>query len=423
MVTAADSLPDPGIVGTFRDAPPAVRSLLAGTLINRLGTFLQLFLVLFLTARGFSAVQAGAALGGYGAGLVAGVLLGGTFTDRVGARRTITFSMATAGILLIAIAYLRYYPALLVTVALVGAAGQMYRPAAASLLARLTAESRQVMVFAMSRLALNLGAMLAPLIGAALVAVSYTLLFWGEALASFAYAALAFFTLPREQPATGVPLPRGEREAGPEPIGDPAAAPGDSRLRRRNGYLAVLADRRFAAFLAAAIVNAMVYVQYLAALPLAMRAAGFATVWFSVVVALNGLVVVTCELPMTTIVRRWPVRAVFPVAFPLLALGQICYALPGGLEVFVIGTLVWSLAETIQGPTLFAYPAQAGPERLRGRYLGASQATFGIGSALGPVIGIALWTMIGTRFWLVCGAASVLAIIPSWYGMRPRAAR
>jgi MFS family permease len=415
MVTATDSLPELGVLGTFREAPTAVRSLLAGTLVNRLGAFLQLFLVLFLTARGFSAMQAGVALGAYGLGLVIGVLLGGVFTDRAGARHTITVSMASAGILLVAIAYLRFYPALLVTVMAVGAASQMYRPASAALLAQLTPESRQVMVFAMSRLALNLGATAAPLIGAALVSVSYTLLFWGEALASFGYAALALCTLRVARPDTLLERTDPERTRPERDADDPSPAD------QRGGYGAVLADRRYVAFLVAVMVNTVVYVQYLAALPLAMRDAGYATVWFSVVVALNGLVVVTCELPMTTFVRRWPTRIVLPVSLPLLALGQVIYALPGGLAVFVVGTAIWSLAETIQGPTLFAYPAQAGPARLRGRYLGASQAMFGIGWAVGPVVGIALWTMIGTRFWLICGAASLLAILPSWYGVRSRA--
>jgi hypothetical protein len=35
------------------------------------------------------------------------------------------------------------------------------------------------MVFAMSRLALNLGMTAAPLLGAALVTISYDMLFWG----------------------------------------------------------------------------------------------------------------------------------------------------------------------------------------------------------------------------------------------------
>ena len=53
---------DAGIWITLRESPPAVKALLAGVFVNRLGAFLQIFLVLFLTKRGFSEVEAGTAL-------------------------------------------------------------------------------------------------------------------------------------------------------------------------------------------------------------------------------------------------------------------------------------------------------------------------------------------------------------------------
>ena len=111
------------------------------------------------------------------------------------------------------------------------------------------------------------------------------------------------------------------------------------------------------------------------------------------------------------------------VGFPLLGAGLAMYSLPGGLAVFVIGTLLWSLAEIIQGPTMFAYPAQAGPERLQGRYIAAAHGMFGLGAAIGPVIGVALWSEIGQRLWILCGLVSVLALIPGWRGIRPERAR
>ena len=136
----------------------------------------------------------------------------------------------------------------------------------------------------------------------------------------------------------------------------------------------MLADRRYVLFLLALVVNAAVYVQYLSALPVAMRAAGLATGWFSAMVALNGIIVITCELLVTKVVQRWPMRIVVMTGFALLGAGMATYALPLGVAAFVIGTLVWSLAEIVAGPTIFAYPAVASPARLRGRYIGAANA-------------------------------------------------
>lgn len=395
-----------GILITFREAPFAAKALLLGVLVNKLGAFLQVFLVLFMASRGFNDLQAGSALGAYGVGSVLGVLIGGTFSDRIGPRLTIVCGMLGTAVLLLGVLYLRNYSALLAAVTAVGMLSQVYRPAAAALLSDLTPANRQVMAFAMYRLALNLGTTAAPLIGVALVAVSYELLFWVEAAASAGYAVIALLALPPGSGSTD-----STRSAG-------SSAKGGARSG--GGYRAVLADRRFVAYLVAMLVNAAVYVQYLSTLPLAMKDAGLLTFWYGVAVAINGAMVICFELLTTKVVQNWPARRVLAVGFTLLGGGFACYALPGGLAVFLIGTLLWSLAEIIEGPTMFAYPAQAAPEGLRGRYLGAAHAMFGVGSAVGPIVGVALWVQLGPAMWVIAGAASVVALLPGLYGVARR---
>lgn len=412
-MTATPTREDAGILVTLRAAPVAARALLAGIFVNKLGAFIQVFLVLFLTGRGFGAVAAGVALGLYGAGSVLGVLAGGMLSDRLGPRTTILASMAGTAVLVLSVLYLRDYPALLVVVTVVGAVSQLYRPASAALLSELTPAHRQVMIFAMYRLALNLGTTAAPLLGAALIAVSWDLLFWGEAVAALGYAAIAFVALPRRaapEPATA------GGEAPDAATATAAAAPEPAA----GGYRAVLADRRYLLFLAAMLVNAAVYVQYLSTLPLAVRAAGLAMVWYSVMVALNGFIVITCELLVTRVVQHWPARIVVLVGFTLLGGGLACYALPLGVAAFLVGTLIWSLAEIVGGPTMFAYPATAGPARLRGRYIGSAHAMFGLGSAVGPVAGVWAWDAIGRSVWVACGLVALLGLAAAWVGIRPR---
>ncbi|HZB51104.1 MAG TPA: MFS transporter, partial [Mycobacteriales bacterium] len=176
--------------------------------------------------------------------------------------------------------------------------------------------------------------------------------------------------------------------------------------------------RRYVLFLLALVVNAAVYVQYLSALPVAMRAEGLATGWYSAMVALNGVIVISCELLVTKVVQRWPMRLVVMAGFALLGAGMAAYALPLGVAAFVIGTLVWSLAEIVAGPTIFAYPAVASPEHLRGRYLGAANTMFGIGSATGSVAGLAVWNAVGEAVWWICGLACLLGLLAAGAGMR-----
>lgn len=401
----------PGVLETLRLAPASVKAVLFGLLINKLGAFLQVFLVLFLTTRGFTGLQAGLALGAYGAGSVFGVLLGGALADRIGARLTILTSMAGSAALLVAVLYVTSYPVMLATVVSVGAVSQLYRPAAATLLAELTPENRQVMIFAVYRLAMNVGATLGPIVGATLAAVSYDFLFWAEALTSLGYAAIVVLFLPKRRGATA----ENTAETATESTVDSTDSV-DGAAERAGSYLDVLRDRRYAAYLVAVLLNSMIYVQYLSTLPLAMTDAGFSTLAYGAMVSINGFIVICFELLATKWVQNWPARVAFAVGFTLLGTGLACYALPGGLAVFAIGTLIWSLAEIIAGPTLMAYPAKAGPERLRGRYLGFSQAMFGLGTAGGPMIGVALWTTVGSATWVIIGATSLFAIIPAWYG-------
>jgi MFS family permease len=396
-----------GIWETIREAPVPVKALLVGVFVNKLGWFLQVFLVLFLTtSKGFTDVQAGTALGIYGGGSVIGLIIGGSLSDKVGPRAAVMISMFGMAGFVLAIAYAPSYTAVVVVVALAGAVGQFYRPASAALLTELTPKNRQVMIFAVYRLAMNLGTTAAPLIGAALVAISWNLLFIGEALAALAYAVVAIVALPKRHPVA-------VSDGSPEVVeGEPHGG----------GYLAVLRDYKYVLFLLCMFINAAIYMQYLAVLPLQMKSEALSTWWFSAVVALNGFIVITCELLVTKVVQHWPARLVAVAGFVLLGGGLAFYALPGGIAIFVIGTLLWTLAEIIGGPTMFAYPGMAAPKPLLGRYVGSAHAMFGLGSALGPFLGVWLWNTSGTQVWVWCGLAGAVAVVFAYFGMSSGAA-
>ena len=400
---------DAGIWVTVRESPLAVKAMLAGVFVNKLGAFIQVFLVLFLIHRGFTVLQAGVALSADGAGAVLGVLAGGLLSDWLGPRRATLVSMFGTAFLVLGVLYARNYAVLLVVVTLLGAVGVVYRPAAAALLSELTPPNRQVMIMALYRLALNVGTTAAPLLGAALIAVSWNLLFWGEAAAALGYAIIAAFALPRH----GAAKPAASDDSPPN---DDSPPKGKWRL---GGFGVLLSDRRFGLYLFAVFINAVVYWQYVSVLPLTMRAAGLITAWYAALVALNGGIVICFELLMTKVTQRWPPRLVIMLGFVLLGGGMSVYSVPWGVGIFFVGTLIWTAGEIVAGPTVFAYPAMIAPEGQRGRYLGAMQAAFTLGVAAGPVAGVAVWHAFGRAVWLWCGAACVLGLICASFGMRP----
>lgn len=370
--------------------------MLVGVLVNRLGAFLQVFLVLFLTNRGFTEVQAGFALACYGAGAFTGIVLGGALADRLGPRYATLLSMIGTALLLIVVLYVRTLPAVYVSVLLCGLVAQLYRPAAAALLSALTPKHQQVMIYAIYRLMINVGTTAAPLLAALLLVVSYDLLFWVEAAAALVYAVIAAITLPRRPAQAGtVPPKRGPK-----------------------GYRAVLADRRFLLYLVALFINSLVYIQYVSTLPLTMQDAGLATFWYSVLISLNGFIVITCELLVTKVTQRLPIMLVVVAGFTLFGIGQSLYALPLGIAVFVVGTLLWTLAEVIGGPTMMSYAGVVAPEGLRGRYISSMQTMFSLGAAVGPAVGTAGYHLLGRDVWWLFGLTCLVGMVFALLGMR-----
>lgn len=379
-----------GIWATFTESPVAVKAIIGGVFVNRVGGFLNIFLVLYLISQGHSPSQAALGLGSYGMGGVLGALIGGMLADRLGARNATVLSMSSSAALIASLLYLHDYLTLLIAVGLVGLVSQIFRPASATLLSELTPEGRQVMIFAMYRFGLNIGATVAPLLGFALYNLDhqrFTLLFLGEALVALVYAGLAMAALPR----------RTSRLAG-------ATAAGPA-----GGYLDVLRDRRYVCYLIAILINSAIYLQYLSTLPLDVKAQGVPLFWYTFAVALNGVLVIAFELPLTKISQKWPFKLTIGLTFSLVALGVGCYGLPLGPAVIIAGTLIWTTAEVIGAPSVFAYPAMAGPAHLKGRYIGSFQFMFALGSAIGPMIGGVLFTHLGHRVWLVLALGGVVS--------------
>ncbi|WP_369213671.1 MFS transporter [Streptomyces flavofungini] len=392
---------DPGVRAALRALPGPARLLLAGVALNRMGSYVQVFVVLYVTSLGHTAAQAGLVLTGYGAGSVLGTLLGGILAERVGNRLAIAGSVLVTGVLTAVLPAAPGYLALLLTVTATGVAAQVYRPAASALLAELLPPERLVVASAVFRLALNVGAALGPLAGAALLTGSYTLMFEVNAAVSVAFGVVALVALPCGSPA---PAARGARE--------------------RARYADVLRDRRFALVVLALFLIALVESQYLSALPLDLRARSVPTAVYTALVALNGLLVIVGELPLTRYVQHWPMRVSIAGGIALIGTGIGLYGVGGGVAFLVAATVVWTLGEMIAAPSTLAYPALTAPEGARSRYIAALSAGQSVGYAAGPALGALLFQGLGGAVWPVFGAVGLLAAAAARSGVhQPEALR
>jgi MFS family permease len=371
--------------------------LFGGTFVNRFGSFVLVFLVLYLRQKGFSPAEAGTAVGAYGFGSLASALAGGWVADRFGRRNAISLSMFSAAATMLALSQAERLPLIVALSALAGLTSELYRPASSALLADLIPAGQRVTAFALYRLAINLGFAAGPATAGLLAERSFFLIFLGEAVtsAAFGLAALLF-------------LPEGVRS---------------SRAEERPGelLLAVRADRVFQLFLVASLLSGFVYFQSQVTLPLHVREAGFSYAVFGALISLNGLVVVLLELPLTAWTQRLPTRPVLAAGLLLEAAGFALTAVAFDVPLLAVTVVIWTLGEIVFAPVASAWVADIAPERLRGRYQGAWSLTWGVALVVAP-LGTAVYERNPTGLWLLCGALGVLGA-GLVLGVRPRARR
>lgn len=368
-----------------RDLPRAVWIVCGGAFVNRFGSFVSVFLVLYLTAEGYSAAAAGTAAGAYGVGHLAASALGGYLTDRIGRRETIVLSMYSAAAAMLALSQAAGLPAITFFVFLIGLSSELYRPATSALLADMTPPQQRVVAFAVWRLAVNAGFALGPAAAGFLADRSFFWLFVGDALSSVVFGTIALVSLP-----PGAPAGAGE-QAGGGSIG------------------AMLRHRAFVAFLVASIGITYVYLQSMSVLALHVKAEGLSTSDYGLLVSLNGLLVVFLELPIASVTQRLDARRVIGAGFFVTGLGFALTAFAGTMPLLAATVVLWTIGEVVDAPVASAYVAELAPPHMRGRYMGAWGLTWSLGLMLAPSLGARFFAAAPDGAWLACGAIGTVA--------------
>jgi MFS family permease len=364
--------------------PPAAWVLFGGTFVNRFGSFVFVFLVLYLRQQGYSIAEAGLAVSAYGVGTLLASLAGGYLADRLGRRNSIALSMFSSAGTMLALSQAPSLGLILVLTALAGLTSELYRPASAALIADLTPPGQRVTAFALYRLAINSGFAAGPVVAGLLAERSFFLVFLGDAVTSAVFGALALAALPE-----GVRVRRREEE--------------------RGATRAILADRTFLLFLVASVAGAFVYFQSASTFPLHVLAHGHSKAVYGALISLNGLVIVFAELPLTAITQRLPARPVMAAGSALVGIGFGLTAIAAGVPALAATVLIWTVGEIVFAPVASAYVADLSPERLRGRYSGAWSLTWGLGLILGPSLGTLIYRWSDAAVWLLCLGLSLLA--------------
>jgi MFS family permease len=368
--------------------PRAFWWLWTGTLVNRLGTFVEPFLVLYLTAeRGLSVGQAGAVLGIYGAGTIIAQPLGGSLADRVGRRSVLAGSLILSALVLGGLGAARD-PWLIAGLAfLLGVIGDCGRPAVQAAVADLVPFEDRRRAAGLQFWAVNLGFSAAAVAGGALASAGYGLLFALDALTCLAYGLMVLRFVPETRPQA-------------------------ARDHRGPGWRAIAADRPVLGLLAINLVAAYGFFQLFGVLPLAMGQDGLGPAVYGAVIALNGVLIVVLHPLASTVLLRHDPSDVLAASWAFMALGALVLGVAEAVPGYMLGVLLFTLGEIGSASTGPGLIGELAPAALRGRYNGAYGMSFTIGAALGPVVGTQL---LGPRDaiapWLAAAALSAGCVV------------
>lgn len=380
--------------------PKEVWYLCLAILVNRAGTMVLPFLTLYLTVdRQWSAGTAGLALTIYGIAAIIVAPLAGRLSDRLGSLLIIKLSLFISGLILFVFPFVTSVYGILSITAVWAFANESFRPPSMALIGRLTGPAQRKMAFALSRLSVNLGMSIGPVIGGFLAMKSFRTLFYVDGTTAILAGALIAFMPWRIQGA----------------IPDDVATDAQTTTPPTVGYASVLRDRRFVYFLIAMLPVEMVFFQSLAAMPLfVVRDLQISEAAFGMLLAINTVIIIFTEVPLNTAMSNWSHRRTIALGALLVGVGFGGLAISGGAAAIAATVVIWTIGEMILLPASSAYVSDVAPPAQAGAYMGLYTMGFSLAFAIGPWLGVEVLERFGpVAVWLGtlgCGCLTALMI-------------
>jgi len=370
----------------LKNLPREVWLICVSVLINRAGTMVLPFLVLYLTRDlHFPVAKAGLMIALYGVGAMITAPVSGFLADRFGALRIMKVSLFLSALVFFAFPLARTFAGIICVTILLAITNEMFRPAGLAAISHSVSPEQRKAAFALNRLAINLGMSIGPAIGGFLATLSFQFLFVIDGATSLlAGIVLAFFSLHLTSAVT-------DSEAGME------EKPAPAQSRR------AFSDLQFLYFLLATVFVTIVFFQHLAAMPLFMvRNLHLSEAAYGLMFTINTGLIVLLEVPLNLRISRWSHRTTLALGSFLCAAGFGSFAFAGGIGGVVIALIVWTAGEMMLFPGMSAYVSHIASSERQGEYMGFYTMAFSIAFIIGPWMGTELLERFGAQvLWAV----------------------
>lgn len=371
--------------------------LFSGTLVNRFGHFVIPFLAIYLSQQGYDAKVTSLTMGAYGLGALIAGAIGGYLADRIGRKHTMLLACAGSAFSMLLLSQARGVPELVSATFLNGLLSAIYGPAASALISDLVPPERRVRAFSCQRFAINLGFAAGMATAGFMATRSFFALFLADAATTLVLGALVLFGVKRR--------PRLARE--------------------RSGWGVALRHMQtnvpFQLAIAATFLIGVVFWQMSSSYALqATKGAGLDEHVYGLLMALNGVLIVCAELPLTSYTKRFPAIPTMAVGYLIVGVGMGLNAFGASVVLLVASMLVFTIGEMIALPVNNGYMAGLAPDEMRGRYQGVMSISWSCATMIGPSMGITLYEYSPPLLWLGIFLACVVAAVLTLAGGRYR---
>src|SRR6478609_4448510 len=365
------------------------------TLVNRLGAFVATFMALYLTLdRGYSASYAGLVASLHGLGGVVSSLGAGVMTDRLGRRPTMLIAQLSTAVCVAVLGFMVHPVAIAGVAFVVGMASNASRPAVQAMMADIVRPADRVRAFSLNYWAINLGFAVSSAAAGFIAEYSYLAGFMGEAALTLLCAVVVFLKVPESRP-----------EVAPRAAGTPA--PDDVKLTT------VLRDGRYMG------VVGLIFQQGYVGLPVAMGTDGLSSSDFGTAIAVNGVLIVALQIPVTRFIQHRDPRLLLILSSLIAGYGFGLTAFAGSVGVYALTVCVWTLAEIVNAPTQTGIVVQLSPAHGRGRYQGMYTMSWSVAALVAPLMsGFVIDHYGASWLWGICAVLGTVAAFGYWLLMR-----
>ncbi len=362
------------------------------------------FLTLYLTVdRRFPVSTAGLAITIYGISAIVIAPLSGRLSDRLGGLRVMKTSLVLSGLVLLVFSLVDSLPGILAVTAVWAIASEAFRPPSMAIIGELAGPQQRKAAFALTRLAINLGMSIGPVVGGFLAMHSFKLLFYVDGATSL-LAGVLIASLPW-------------REISPQSLEKDVIQKRGDDVIPRHRYSDVLRDRLFIYFLLAMIPIELVFFQPLAAMPLFLvRDLQITESGFGALLAINTVIIILVEVALNAAMADWTHRYAIALGALLVGAGFGALIFVNSVSAVAVTIVIWTFGEMILLPASSAFVSDIAPSKLAGAYMGLYTMGFSVAVAIGPWLGTQILEHHGSdAVWIGTFACGCVTAVMIWF--------